>query len=118
AVPLWCRPLLGSHHSPRAVDQFRLDGRAADVEGGCEPVVVVHESMMMERARLCGMGRALNRNARRYGARAGNQRCRPAVPRPPPASAPGPDLGQVAAWVAWGAVRSLSAAVPSGWTDA
>ena len=41
AVPLWCGPLLGSHHGPRAVDQFRLDGRAADVDGECEPVVVV-----------------------------------------------------------------------------
>lgn len=61
-VPLWCRPLLGSHHGPRAIGQFRLDGRAADVEGECEPVVVVHESMMMERARLRGMGRALNPN--------------------------------------------------------
>jgi hypothetical protein len=52
--------LLGSHHGPRAVNQFRLDGRAADVEGECEPVVIVHESMMMERAKLRGMGRALN----------------------------------------------------------
>ena len=51
AVPLWCGPLPGSHHGPRAVDQFRLNGRAADVEGEYEPLVVVHASRMTERAR-------------------------------------------------------------------
>jgi hypothetical protein len=44
--------LLGGHDGPRAVDQFRLDGRAADVDGERESVVVVHESRMMERVRL------------------------------------------------------------------
>jgi hypothetical protein len=38
--------LLGGHHGPRAIDQFRLDGRAADVDGECEPVVVVHCARM------------------------------------------------------------------------
>jgi hypothetical protein len=52
AVPLWRGPLLGGHDGPRAVDQFRLDGRAADVDGERESVVVVHESRMMERVRL------------------------------------------------------------------
>src|SRR5437773_1489472 len=41
--------------------------------------------------------------------------------RPPPASAPGPDLGQVAAWGTWDAVSALGlvlTGVPSGWTNA
>jgi hypothetical protein len=38
-----------------AVDEARDDDARADVEGECEPVVVVvHESRMMERARLRG----------------------------------------------------------------
>ena len=46
AAPLGCGPLLGSHHGPRAVDQFRLDGRAADVDGECEIVIVGHRARM------------------------------------------------------------------------
>jgi hypothetical protein len=44
-VPLWCGPLLGKHHGPHAIDQFRLDGRAADVDGEYE-IVVVHCARM------------------------------------------------------------------------
>ena len=45
AVPLWRGQLLGGHHGPRAIDQLRLDGGAADVDGECE-VVVVHCARM------------------------------------------------------------------------
>ena len=45
AVPLWRGPVLGGHHGPRAIDQLRLDGRAADVDGECE-IVVVHGARM------------------------------------------------------------------------
>ena len=50
AATLWCGPMLGGHHGSRAVDQLRLDGRAADVDGEGEIVIVAH------RARLARVG--------------------------------------------------------------
>src|SRR5262249_19513542 len=77
AVPLRCGPLLGSHHGPRAVDQFRLDRRSADVEGEGEPAAVVHETMMVEGAGLLGTGLALDRNTRGDTARERRTPCPP-----------------------------------------
>ncbi len=59
-VPPWCGPVLGSHHGPRAVDQLRLDGRAADVDGECEPVVVHGSAWGTGRALFLAGPRALS----------------------------------------------------------